>query len=172
MMPNELVVDLFERVKEVVHQVTDGLTIEQLAYQPEKSANSIAWLVWHLTRIQDDHIAGLSQTAQIWNETWKKKFNVPFDISQTGYGQSAADVVRVRVDSEALIGYYDAVHAKTIAYVRTLTQDTYIKVIDTHWKPPVTIAIRLISVVSDDLQHAGQAAYIRGLLEETRSANT
>ena len=53
----ELLVDAFGRIREVVHQVVDGLTPEQLAFRVGPEANSIAWLVWHLTRIQDDHLA-------------------------------------------------------------------------------------------------------------------
>lgn len=29
----------------------------------------------------------------------------------------------------------------------------------------MTLAVRLVSVVSDDLQHAGQAAFLRGCVE-------
>jgi hypothetical protein len=37
--------------------------------------------------------------------------------------------------------------------------------VDTRWDPPVTLGVRLVSVISDDLQHAGQAAYAAGLLK-------
>ena len=40
------------------------------------------------------------------------------------------------------------------------------RVVDTSWDPPVTLGVRLISVISDDLQHAGQAAYAAGLLKQ------
>jgi hypothetical protein len=29
----------------------------------------------------------------------------------------------------------------------------------------VTLGVRLLSVIGDDLQHVGQAAYVRGVLE-------
>jgi hypothetical protein len=38
-------------------------------------------------------------------------------------------------------------------------------VVDASWDPPVTLGVRLVSVISDDLQHAGQAAYLRGMIE-------
>jgi hypothetical protein len=53
----ELLVDAFGRIGGAVHRVVDGLTPEQLTFQVDPEANSIAWLVWHLTRIQDDHLA-------------------------------------------------------------------------------------------------------------------
>jgi hypothetical protein len=37
------------------------------------------------------------------------------------------------------------------------------RVVDKRWDPPVTLGVRLVSVVDDDAQHVGQAAYVRGL---------
>ena len=54
---SDLLIDAFGRVREVVHEVVDGLSAHDLAYRVDPQANSIAWLVWHLTRIQDDHVA-------------------------------------------------------------------------------------------------------------------
>ena len=49
-----------------------------------------------------------------------------------------------------------------------LTDDDLDRIVDTSWDPPVTLGVRLISVLSDDLQHAGQAAFVRGVLERRR----
>ena len=70
-----------------------------------------------------------------------------------------------RAGEEKLTAYYDAVHEQTIRYVRGLSDDDLDRVVDKAWDPPVTLAVRLVSVISDDLQHAGQAAYLRGLIE-------
>ncbi|MDB5176224.1 MAG: hypothetical protein JWM81_1082 [Candidatus Saccharibacteria bacterium] len=163
MLANTLLLDAFDRIKTVVHTTVDGLSTDQLSQLPNDSANSIAWLVWHLTRIQDDHIADLVHEDQIWKE-WYKQFALPFEEYETGYGQTAEDVASVQASAELLLGYYDAVHAATINYLSTLTEEAYQRIVDKNWDPPVTLAVRLISVISDDLQHAGQAAYVRGLL--------
>ena len=66
MTPAELLVDGFTRIQEGVHSAVEGLTPDQLAHQPGEGANSIGWLVWHLTRVQDDHVAdaaGLDRSA-------------------------------------------------------------------------------------------------------------
>jgi uncharacterized damage-inducible protein DinB len=162
----ELLVDAFGRIRETVHEAVEGLTPEQLAYRVNGEANSIAWLVWHLTRVQDDHIAEAAAVPEVWTtQTWAERFGLPFGPAQTGYGHSSEQVATVRVDSwELLTGYHDAVHDQTIAYVETLTDDDLARIVDRSWDPPVTLAVRLVSVVSDDLQHAGQAAYVRGLL--------
>ena len=42
MVSAELLVDTFGRIREVVHQVVDGLTPEQPAFRVDPEANSIA----------------------------------------------------------------------------------------------------------------------------------
>jgi uncharacterized damage-inducible protein DinB len=163
----ELLADAFERIRQEVHHATDGLTAAQLAFRPDSRANSIAWLVWHLTRVQDDHVAGVAGSPQVWTSAgWADRFALPFATSEHGYGHDAAHVAAVKVSSaELLTGYYDGVHAATLAYVATLTDADLDRVVDESWNPPVTLGVRLVSVISDDLQHVGQAAYLRGLIE-------
>ena len=141
------------------------LSPEQLAARVD-GANSIAWLIWHLTRIQDDHIADVARREQVWTSGgWSERFGLPFDTRATGYGHTSEDVDAVRVDSgELLIGYYDAVHEQTVRYVEGLRDPDLDEVVDESWDPPVTLGVRLVSVVSDDLQHVGQAAFVRGIV--------
>jgi hypothetical protein len=163
----ELLVDAFGRIREVVHRVVDGLTAEQLVFRVDPEANSIAWLVWHLTRIQDDHLAHAFQGEQVWtSEGWMERFGLPFDSRDTGYGHRADDVADVRVGSgELLVGYHDAVHQQTTRYARQLTDAGLSRIVDRSWDPPVSLGARLVSVIADDLQHAGQAAFIHGILQ-------
>lgn len=163
----ELLVDAFGRIQEAVHDVVGGLTREQLAFRVDSDANSIAWLVWHLTRIQDDHIADVALTEQVWTSAgWMERFGLPFDRGAHGYGHNSAEVAAVRVDSaELLTGYYDTVHEQTIRFVEGLTDADLPRVVDEGWDPPVTLGVRLVSVIADDLQHAGQAAFVRGVID-------
>ena len=163
----ELLVDAFGRVREVVHRVVDGLTPEQLAFRVDPGANSIAWLVWHLTRIQDDHVADAAQAEQVWtSHGWVERFGLPLDPLATGYGHRAADVAAVRVASgELLVGYHDAVHQQTTSYVQGLGDADLARIVDRSWDPPVSLGVRLVSVIADDLQHAGQAAFVRGVVQ-------
>ena len=122
----ELLVDAVGRIRGVVHRAVDGLTPEQLAFRLDSETNSIAWLVWHLTRIQDDHVAGVAGAEQVWtSQGWMERFGLPFDPRD-------ADLARI---------------------------------VDRSWDPPVTLGVRLVSVIADDLQHAGQAALVRGILQ-------
>ena len=163
----EVLVDGFGRVRGVVEEAVSGLSREQLELRVDERANTIAWLVWHLTRIQDDHVAHAAGSEQVWTaQGWAQRFYLPFEPSATGYGHSPAEVAAVRVGTAGLLsGYHDAVHARTVAYVGGLTNGDLSRVVDTRWDPPVTLGVRLVSVISDDLQHAGQAAFIRGVAE-------
>jgi uncharacterized damage-inducible protein DinB len=166
----DLLVDAFGRIREVVHQAVRGLTPAELEFRIDGHANSIAWLVWHLTRIQDDHVAGVAQTEQVWTaDGWVERFGLPFHPSATGYGHTGDDVAAVQVRSAALLtGYHDAAHNRTIEYVARLTDGDLDRVVDRSWNPPVSLGVRLVSVISDDLQHAGQAAFVRGVVRRKR----
>ena len=161
----ELLVEEFGRIRGVVLGAVRGLSEDQLAFRPEGRCNSIAWLVWHLTRIQDDHVADVAGTQQAWtSEGWADRFGLPFPVAETGYGHSSAEVAAVRASADLLVGYHEAVFGHTVEYVRGLADADLDRVVDEHWDPPVTLGVRLVSVVSDDLQHGGQAAYVRGML--------
>ena len=158
----QILVDAFGRVRELVIDLTDGLTDEIASYRPDPGANSIAWLVWHLSRIQDDHVAALAQVEQAWT-TWRERFDLPFRPWATGYGQDPQQVAAVRVSGDLLAEYHHAVHELTMSYLDGLTTEELDRIVDTRWDPPVTTAVRLVSVIGDTLQHLGQAAYVRGL---------
>ena len=163
-MSTELLSEAFGRIRAVVASALEDASIEVLTFQADPGANTIAWLIWHLTRVQDGHIAELVAEEQVWTSGgWFDRFELPFDPEATGYGQSAGDVTAVRADAELLTGYYNAVHTRTIDYLHTLTEADFARIVDMSWNPPVTLAVRLVSILSDDLQHAGQASYVRGL---------
>jgi uncharacterized damage-inducible protein DinB len=158
--------DLFGRVQTDVHGAVDGLDDEALAHRVGGDANSIAWLVWHLTRVQDDHVAEVAGTEQVWTaQGWAARFALPFDVEATGYGQGGDEVGAVRVGADLLLGYYDAVHEQTLQYLDRIGEDDLDTIVDRRWDPPVTLGVRLISVADDDIQHAGQAAFVRGVVE-------
>jgi hypothetical protein len=161
-----LYLDAFGRLPDLVHGVVDSLTAEQLQWTPAPGANSIGWLIWHLARVQDHHISGILDDEQIWvSGGWAARFGLEPDPDNTGYAHSADDITSVRADGPAaLTGYYDAVAARTEKVLAEVMPVDLDRIVDENWDPPVTLGVRLNSVLSDDLQHVGQAAYIRGLL--------
>jgi uncharacterized damage-inducible protein DinB len=159
-----LLTDAFGRVTELVEDITKDLSPELAAYRPDPDANSIAWLVWHVARLQDDHIAGLAGTDQVW-PAWRDRFGLPFDDWAVGYGQSSEEVGQVKVSGELLRDYYRDVNRQALDYIGRLDAEELERVVDTNWDPPVTAAVRLISVLDDNTQHMGQAGYVRGLAQ-------
>ncbi|MCW2620892.1 MAG: hypothetical protein JWL64_494 [Frankiales bacterium] len=161
----DLLRDGFGRVHQEVHAVLAGLPVSVLTARIAPQANTLSWLVWHLTRVQDDHVAGVAGREQLWTSAgWADRFGLPFPRGDTGYGQGVAEVGQVRAGSDLLLGYYDAVHEATLRFVGGLTDRDLDRIVDEGWDPPVTLGVRLVSVLSDDLQHVGQAAYARGIL--------
>jgi hypothetical protein len=161
-----VLLDAFGRIQEETHAVLDGASHALLTFRPDSDANSIAWLVWHLTRIQDDHLADVAGVEQRWTaDGWYDRFGLPFPPEAHGYGHTSDDVAAVTTDADLLRGYFDDVHAVTIAYVDGLRADDLDRIVDERWDPPVSLGVRLVSVIADDLQHVGQAAYVRGIAE-------
>lgn len=162
----DVLTDAFGRVQELVHGAVDGVPVEDLHRRLDDDANPIAWLLWHLSRVQDDHIADVAGLEQVWTaQDWESRFGLPYPSGSIGFGHSSADVAALRVSSvDLLTGYQDAVYEQTIGYLRGLRDTDLDEVIDEGWDPPVTLGVRLVSVVGDTTQHAGQAAFIRGIV--------
>ncbi|MEU3288952.1 mycothiol transferase [Streptomyces longwoodensis] len=167
MHAKDILIDGYGRIREEVHAALDGLDPEDLNARPTPGTNSVAWLVWHLTRVQDDHLADAFGLDQVWlDQDWHERFGLDLPPGDIGYGHSPAQVAKVRVDSaDLLTGYHDAVHAQSLQALRGVGAADLDRVVDRRWDPPVTLGVRLVSVLSDDLQHVGQAAYVRGLLQ-------
>lgn len=161
-----LILELFGRVPPLARRAVDGLDLDILTRPPSPGANPIAWLIWHLTRVQDHHVAELAGAEQVWTAgDWARRFGLAADPSETGYGHTAEQVAGVRPDlPDALLGYLDTVTARNRAFLAALGPADLDRVVDTRWDPPVTMGVRLVSVADDSLQHVGQAAYVRGLL--------
>jgi hypothetical protein len=162
----ELLTDAFERIRDLGHAVVDELTADQLNRPISPGANTVSWLVWHLTRIQDDHVAAVAGTQQRWTTgDWAERFDLPFGSRATGYGHSPEQVTQVKVASaDLLTGYLDDVTEATLAYLGTVGESDLDRIVDESYDPPVTLGVRLLSVVGDDLQHVGQAAFARGII--------
>lgn len=160
----DILTDAFDRVADQLADIASDLTEADAGYRPDGDANSIAWLLWHLTRVQDDHVAGLAEQEQVWtSEGFADRFGLPFDVADHGYGHTSEQVAQVRTPPSELAEYHAAVRRATGRYLATITAAELERVVDTDWDPPVTCAVRLVSVIEDCTAHVGQAAYVRGL---------
>lgn len=170
METRDVLTDAFDRIEHVVRRTLEGLDAGALAFRPDPDANSIAWLVWHLTRVQDDHVSELADVDQAYVAGgWAERLGMTADVADIGYGHTSQQVAAVRPDGpDTLLAYHMAVTERSREYLRTVDAESLDRVIDRSWDPPVTAGVRLVSVVADCLQHAGQAAYVRGVYERAR----
>ena len=164
MKSNELLLDSFGRIREIVAATLEGVDDESLVRRPAGTGNSIAWLIWHLSRVEDAQVASAAGLEQVWtSQNFVARFDLPLRERDTGYGHSTDQVDAVQAPPELLLEYYDAVHRQTVEFVKTLGDEDLDRIVDTRWDPPVTLGVRLVSTIADCLQHVGQAAYAKGL---------
>lgn len=165
----DLLADAFGRLPDLYDSVASGLDEPRLTERPGGTGNSIGWLLWHLARVEDDHVADLAGSEQVWDAGWRERFDLPLSPHDTGFGHTDEQVGAVRIaDPSLLVGYYREVHARTTDHLAGLSADDLDRVVDAGWDPPVTAGVRLVSVQGDALQHLGQAAYLKGLQDRSR----
>lgn len=163
---NSVLIEFFGRIDGHVADVLRDLQPEDLGVRPSAQANPVGWLVWHLTRVIDAQIADVAGTTQVWEVgEWAKGFGLEPDPANSGYGHTPDEVASVRPRDVAVLGgYYTRVSETTRDYLATLEPADLERVVDEAWDPPVTLGVRLVSIADDAIQHAGQAAYVKGLL--------
>ncbi len=164
----ELIMDGYGRVLQVLEEALDGLTQDDLNQQPHPDCNSMGWLTWHLTRVQDDYIADFMGEEQLWlSDGWHARFNRPPEPKDVGFGHSSEDAAAFKSpDVGTLLEYHRSVLERSKRYIAILsTADLDRELNEPYYQPLPTVGVRLVSVMSDNLQHAGQVAYLRGLLK-------
>jgi hypothetical protein len=166
MEAKDVYLDAFERVKSFFHAQVEGMSDDDLVFRAGPEANTVAWLAWHLTRVQDDHVAEVAHADQVWTSTgWCQEFGTGLDQWDTGYGHQPEQVAMVRARADLLLGYHDEVYKRTRQYIQGLGAKDFDAVVDRRFDPPVTLGARLVSVVADDLQHIGQIGFVKGLIQ-------
>jgi hypothetical protein len=165
----QLVADIYNETSMELEHALEGLTVNDLNQRPDSNCNSIGWLAWHLARGQDADNEGLFGEEQVWiKDKWYNKFDRAPDPMDTGYHHSPEDIAVFRSpDRQTLIEYYYAVLQKTLCYLNNnLTEDDLEREFENPIFPKTTKVRRLlVAIISDNLQHVGQIAYVRGLLK-------
>ena len=166
MSARDVLLDQFERIRDAVYPAVNALTFEELAFRPDGESNSISWLVWHLTRVQDRTVASLMGRETVWTANgWFARFALDLDPADTGVGHDPATVAKVTSGAKPLLDYFEDVHRRTVGWLGSLDDATLSDVLDDTVQPPVTVESTLDGVIADNLQHVGQAAYVRGLVQ-------
>ncbi len=163
----DLLIDSFARIAEHAEAVTQGLDPEIADRRIAPGANTITWLVWHSARVIDAQLAPIAGVEEVWTvNDWYGRFGLDLPPESTGYGHTRAEAEKVHAGDALLIGYFRDVDALAQRYLAGVTEDELARVIDEAWDPPVTVAVRLVSIVDDCAQHLGSAAYLKGALQD------
>src|SRR6476660_7606173 len=116
-----LVTDALGRVCDMVREAIKDLSAEELLAPPRPH---IAWLVWHIARVQDANFSGLLDRPQLWiTDRWHERFGMPANPRDYGSGhrQTREEVEAFTITDKALLlDYLDAVFAQTKAYLSTV----------------------------------------------------
>jgi hypothetical protein len=166
MQAKDVVLDGLERIRSILHRTLTGMRLDDIHRQPTPDTNSIAWLTWHLTRVQDNGISGLFDQEQAWiSQAWHAKFAMAPDPENEGQGHTPEQVAAFRASSvQLLLDYHDSVSTQSKTFVGGLAPADFERQLnEPQYQPLPTVGVRLVSILSDNLQHAGQAAYLRGL---------
>jgi len=171
MQSKELLLEAFDRLPSLVRQALEGLDEADLQRRPPGNGNSIGWLIWHTGRVEDAQVASASGLEQVWTgEGFVSRFGLPLAERDTGYGHTSEQVDAVKAPRGLLQEYYEAVHRQTAKVLQDIDDPDLDRVVDRHWDPPVTLGVRLVSILGDCFQHLGQAAYAKGLHAEPADA--
>ena len=168
-----MLLDAFGRTPDLVGRALDGLAEPDLTRRVDPDANTVAWLIWHTARMQDGQVSGAEEALgrdaeQVWHSGgFADRFGLDVGDDTVGYGMSSDEVDQVRAPADLLAAYHRAVNDHTLALIGSLEDTDYERVVDPGWDPPVTLLARLVSIEQDAVQHLGQAAFLRGVLQRT-----
>ena len=161
----DLLLDSLDRVRETAHEVLDDTPEHHLAAPPAPGPTpSRGWSGTSLAGL-DAQVADALGYDTVWEaDGWRERLALPLPADAHGYGMTFDEVLKVQASAEHLRGYLDATFDAAAEALRAVTDADLDRVVDEHWDPPVTLAVRLVSVVDDCTQHVGQASYASGIL--------
>lgn len=88
---------------------------ELMRQRPHARVNSIAWNLWHLTRVEDSAMNRfIVDRAQVFDDGgWMQRINVPWRHNGSEMIFAEVDELNERIDLQALHGYSNAVYQRT-----------------------------------------------------------
>ena len=162
----DFILDNLERIQQVLTEAVDSLTYDELTWQPRAGANPIGFILWHQVRCEDTYIQTLiRRQPQVWvSEKWYQKLNLSDDPWDNGNDYTAEQVAGFPVPKiKDLLGYAEAVRARTVTYLKGITSDQFDEEIQQPEFEGINIGKLFSYMLCELTQHIGQIAYLRGL---------
>ncbi len=159
---NRFIVDRLDAAYRWIESLSEGITDEQFYYQPTDDSNSIAWLVWHLSRWRDRISASVTGEAQVWiSDGWAQRFGM--DEERTGLGDTPELVASFRVPRDQVLGYAAAAHRAIVERVLKITPEQFDQPVESLYGDLRPAWRVLAGVIGDSTEHVGQINYLRGM---------
>lgn len=147
-----------------LQRALEGLTPAEVRWQPTLHTNHIAWLVWHMARVEDRWVSRLRRSPEVWNaDGWAEHFRM--DPVSNGVGHTT-DEVRAMPDISLtdLMAYFDAVRAVTRHYLAHATDADLAQEYQHPRLGPLTGTWIVGHILVEESQHVGQVALLRGMM--------
>lgn len=160
------ILDTFDRIQNELSDALEGLSQEELIWRPGPEANPIGFILWHQLRCEDALVSSwIQHKSQIWvSEQWCNKLNLPDDPDDDGYGYTAEQVAAFSVPNlTELLGYGEAVRARTVEYLRSEAGNKLDEVVQTPAFGELSVGQIFSILLCEIALHVGQIAYLRGL---------
>jgi uncharacterized damage-inducible protein DinB len=153
-----------EEYLQALKRAIEGLTPTEIRWQPTPHTNHIAWLVWHMARVEDGWVSRLRRCPVVWQaDGWADRFHM--DPASGGFGQTMEEVRAMPdIPLPDLMAYFDAVRAVTR---HALAQATEADLAQEYPHPgigPRTGAWIVGHILVEVSQHVGQVALLRGMM--------
>ena len=163
MEAKELIVRSLEESQGFLNRVLDGLTQEEVAWTPKAHCNSIAFILWHLGRVEDIWINRVIRHEEEAYEAegWQEKLGTPAGESGARYTLEQLQAWPVP-KLEIIRGYANSVREKTKAFLQSLTPEKLSEVANLG-RSSDTIGAILGHLITEIALHVGQVGYLRGL---------
>ncbi len=157
----ELILRSLEQSQEYLNKALEGLSQEEVAWSPGPECNSIAFILWHMTRVEDFFVNRVIQREKelYERETWQDKLGTPLKVAQYTAEELGAWPVP---PLELLQAYAMAVRERTLGLLRSIPADKLSELARPD-RPPDTIGAILGRMSTETALHVGQIAYLRGV---------
>ena len=153
--------------EQVLRRALSELSTEELNSHPcGPGTNSIAWLIWHLTRIQDLSASARMGKDQAWvAEGFHAKFGMEADFMKfNSFTPEELDAFP-QMDAESLLGYYECARGYLTEYVNSLSASDLDAPVPPRPHGPENVGDALGITLADNTQHFGQIAFIMGVVK-------
>ncbi|WP_316670126.1 hypothetical protein [uncultured Propionibacterium sp.] len=155
----DLIKDAFSRIADELPGRLEGMSARSLLHRAQRQGNSVSWLAFTMARRQDRLFARIGGTAQVWDQGWRERFDLP-ESAET------AEDERFRVvDVELLNGYYRAVAAASAGVLESGAAENLDRVLE----GGRSVGSSLVDLLNEITKDMGQIAFLRGLTDSIKA---